>query len=138
MIVNESFARRFFNGRDPVGRRVQLSKTPFTIVGMVKDSKYYSLSEAPQPYFYMAFDQVHNGSGDSGVAVFVRTAGDPRGLVPMLRREMAAIDPKSGGFETMPLADYIGAAWFGPRLAAVVLGVSGASPCCWRPWAFTA
>jgi hypothetical protein len=30
---------------------------PFTIVGMVKDSKYGSLSEAPQPYFFMSFDQ---------------------------------------------------------------------------------
>ena len=40
MIVNESFARRFFDGRDPVGRRVQIYGKPFTIVGMVKDSKY--------------------------------------------------------------------------------------------------
>ena len=40
MIINESFARRFFDGRDPVGRRVQIFGTPFTIVGMVKDSKY--------------------------------------------------------------------------------------------------
>jgi predicted permease len=40
MIVNESFARRFFDGRDPVGRRVQIYGKPFRIVGMVKDSKY--------------------------------------------------------------------------------------------------
>ena len=57
MIVNESFARRFFDGRDPVGRRVQIYGKPFQIVGMAKDSKYYNLSEAPQPYFYMSFDQ---------------------------------------------------------------------------------
>src|SRR5580700_7505909 len=43
MIVNESFARRFFDGRDPVGRRVQIEGgNPLTIVGLVKDSKYYS------------------------------------------------------------------------------------------------
>jgi hypothetical protein len=57
MIVNESFARRFFDGRDPVGRRVQIHGERFTIVGMAKDSKYLSLSEAPQPYFYMSFDR---------------------------------------------------------------------------------
>lgn len=56
MIVNESFARRYFDGRDPVGRRVQVFGKPFQIVGMVKDSKYSKLSEAPQPYFYMSFD----------------------------------------------------------------------------------
>jgi len=66
MIVNESFARRFFDGRDVVGHRVRIRGQLFTIVGMVKDSKYYSLSEAPQPYFYMSFDQVHNGSGENG------------------------------------------------------------------------
>src|SRR3984957_11853892 len=125
MIVNESFARRFFDGRDPVGRRVQIYGQPFTIVGMVKDSKYLSLSEAPQPYFYMSFDQVHYGSGENGVAFYARTDGDARGFVPVLRREMLAIDPNSAGLTAMPLSDYISAAWFGPRLASVFLGVLG-------------
>jgi predicted permease len=125
MIVNESFARRFFDGRDPVGRRVRIYGQPFTIVGMVKDSKYLSLSETPQPYFYMSFDQVHNGSGDGGVALYARTGGDARGFVPVLRREMSAIDPNSAGLTAMPLSDYISAAWFGPRLASLFLGVLG-------------
>jgi putative ABC transport system permease protein len=125
MIVNESFARRFFDGRDPVGRRVRIYGQPFTIVGMVKDSRYYSLSEAPQPYFYMSFDQVHHGSGEGGVALYARTDGDARGFVPVLRREMLAIDPNSAGLTAMPLSDYISAAWFGPRLASLFLGVLG-------------
>jgi predicted permease len=126
MIVNESFARRFFEGRDPVGRRVRIDGKPFTIVGMVKDSKYGSLSEAPQPYFYMSFDQVHDGSGEGGVALYARTQGDARGFVPVLRREMSAIDPNSAGLTAMPLSDYISAAWFGPRMASLFLGVLGA------------
>ncbi len=125
MIVNQSFARRFFEGRDPVGRRVQIHGKPFTIVGMVKDSKYYSLSEAPQPYFYMSFDQVHNGSGENGVALYARTEGDARGFVAVLRHEMSAIDPNSTGLTAMPLSDYISAAWFGPRIASLFLGVLG-------------
>jgi predicted permease len=125
MIVNESFARRFFDGRDPVGHRAQIQGKPFTIVGMVKDSKYNSLSEAPQPYFYMSFDQVHHGSGEGGVALYARTGGDARGFVPVLRREMSAIDPNSAGLTAMPLSDYISAAWFGPRLASLFLGVLG-------------
>jgi len=125
MIVNESFARRFFDGRDPVGHRVQIDHHPFTIVGMVKDSKYLSLSEAPQPYFYMSFDQVHNGSGEGGVAFYARTGGDARGFVPVLRREMSAVDPNSAGLTAMPLSDYISAAWFGPRIASLFLGVLG-------------
>jgi predicted permease len=125
MIVNESFARRFFDGRDPLGRRVHIHGNLFTIVGMVKDSKYRSLAEAPQPYFYMSFDQVHHGSGEGGVALYARTHGDARGFVPVLRREMSAIDPNSAGLTAMPLSDYISAAWFAPRLASLFLGVLG-------------
>jgi predicted permease len=125
MIVNESFARRFYDGRIPVGRRVRIAGNPFTIVGMVKDSKYLSLSEAPQPYFYMSFDQVHDGSGEGGVALYARTGGDARGFVPVLRRAMSAVDPDSAGLTAMPLTDYISAAWFGPRLASLFLGVLG-------------
>ncbi|MDR3703690.1 MAG: ABC transporter permease [Candidatus Sulfopaludibacter sp.] len=125
MIVNESFARRFFDGRDPVGRQVHTNGKPFTIVGMVKDSKYYILSEGPQPYFYMSFDQVHYGSGERGVAVYARTDRDARGLVSVLRHEMSAIDPNSAGLTAMPLSDYISAAWFGPRITSFFLGVLG-------------
>jgi len=125
MIVNETFAERFFDGRVPVGRRVQIYGKPFTIVGMVKDSKYLSLSEAPQPYFYMSFDQVHYGSGENGVAFYARTDRAASGLVPVLRHEMSAIDPNSAGLTAMALSDYISAAWFGPRLASLFLGVLG-------------
>ena len=126
MIVNESFARRFFDSRNPVGRRVQIYGKPFQIVGMVKDSKYYNLSEAPQPYFYMSFDQVHYGSGENGVALYARTERDASDLVPLLHREMAAIDPNAAGLTAMPLSDYISAAWFGPRIASSFLAVLGA------------
>ena len=92
---------------------------------MVKDSKYQSLSEAPEPYFYTSFDQVHFGSGESGVAFYARTDRDARDFVPVLRREMSAIDPNSAGLTAMALSDYISAAWFGPRLASLFLGVLG-------------
>ncbi|HKW97536.1 MAG TPA: ABC transporter permease [Bryobacteraceae bacterium] len=126
MIVNESFARRFFDGRDPVGHRVQIYGKPFQIVGMVKDSKYSKLSEAPQPYFYMSFDQVHYGSGEGGVALYARTDRDARDFVPVLRREMSAIDPNAAGLTAMPLSDYISAAWFESRIASWLLAVLGA------------
>jgi predicted permease len=126
MIVNQSFARRFFGGRDPVGRSVRIGGQPYTIVGMVKDSKYASLSEAPQPYIYTSFDQVHYASGEGGVAFYARTGGDTRGFIPVLRREMSAIDPNSAGLTAMPLSDYISAAWFGPRIASLLLGALGA------------
>lgn len=125
MIVNESFARQFFGGRDPLGHRVWIGDQAFRIVGLAKDSKYASLAESPLPYFYLPFDQAHRGSGDGGVALYARTEGDARGFAGVLRREMSAIDPDSSGLTVMPLTGYIGAAWFAPRMAAVLLGVLG-------------
>jgi len=59
------------------------------------------------------------------VALYARTDGDARGFVSVIRREMLAIDPNSAGLTAMPLSDYISAAWFGPRLASLFLGVLG-------------
>jgi len=44
---------------------------------------------------------------------------------PVLRHEMSAIDPSSAGLTAMPLTDYTPAAWFGPRIASLFLGVLG-------------
>jgi predicted permease len=126
MIVNESFARRFYPGRNPIGRRVNTEGPLRTIVGVVRDSKFVRLDEAPRPFFFLPFEQAHGGSGNQGIAFLVRTSGDPRGAVRLLRREVAALDPQAGGFEAMPLEESIGASWFGLRLATSLLGALGA------------
>ena len=59
------------------------------------------------------------------MALYARTDRDARAFVPVLRREMSAIDPNSAGLTAMPLSDYISAAWFGPRLASLFLAVLG-------------
>jgi predicted permease len=123
IIVNEAFARRYLRSADPVGHRVLRDADRCTIVGMVKDSQVISLTEAPQPFVYLSSDQM--GSGDE-VPFFVRTTGDPRAAIPLMRREIAAIDPKCSGFEAMPLVEYAGAAAFGARLATTLLSVLGA------------
>jgi putative ABC transport system permease protein len=82
-------------------------------------------TKGAKPYFYMSFHQVHYGSGEGLVAVYARTGGDARGFLPVLSREMSAIDPNMAGLTAMPLSEYISAAWFGPRLASMFLGVLG-------------
>src|SRR5262249_16228847 len=57
-IINETFARRYFKGQEPVGHQVQLWGPGRTVVGVVKDIKYRSLAEAPRPYVYLPMQQV--------------------------------------------------------------------------------
>jgi predicted permease len=123
IIVNQSFARRFFAGANPVGRKVRAWGKWFTVVGLVKDSKYYRLAEPPRPYFFASLDQRDT---NKDIDFYVRTAGSPDEALRTLRTEAAAIDPEAGAFEAMPLSDYIGAPLFAQKVAASLLSVLGA------------
>jgi ABC-type antimicrobial peptide transport system permease subunit len=123
MIVNEAFAQRFFAGSPPIGRQVRAFGKSFTVVGVMADSKYYSLTESPRPYFYAPFQQL---GGSRNIAFYIRTQGDPQDAVAAVRREVAAIDPDLSGFDALPLADYIDAPLFGQKTAAGLLTVLGA------------
>jgi predicted permease len=124
MIVNETFARRYFGGGYPIGRKVHGWGEWFTVVGVVKDSKYHTLNEAPRPYFYVAFKQVYRA--DLNVAVYVRAVGDPNQALGTLRREVRAMDPNVSVYDAVPLTEYMSASLFVQRIAAWLLGVLGA------------
>ena len=123
MIVNETFARRYFSGGYPIGRKVHGWGEWFTVVGVAKDSKYHRPNEAPQPYFYVPFKQVYRA--DMGIAVYVRTAGDPNQALSTLRREVRAMDPNVSVYDAMPLTEYISASLMVQKIAASLLGVLG-------------
>jgi len=74
IIVSETFARRFFHDRYPIGRRVNGWGRWFDVIGVAKDSKYESLTEAAKAYFYVPFRQCLRE--DMGIRLFVRTAAE--------------------------------------------------------------
>ena len=123
MIVNRTFARRYFGEGYPIGRRVHGWGNWFTVVGVVKDSKYHTPNESPRPYFYVPFKQVYRA--DLAIAVYVRTAGDPNEAVATLRREVRSMDPNVGVYGAMPLTEFISASLFVQKMAASLLSVLG-------------
>lgn len=128
-IINETFARLFFRGQEPVGRQLRLvgwgwwGSSRLTVVGVVKDIKYRSLGETPPPYFYLPMQQVWNPT--MGLELHVRTVGPPLQILPELRRELRSVDPQVHLFEVFTLSDYIGEAWFAQKIGAALLGVLG-------------
>jgi len=90
-IVNETFVKRFLKGHEVLGHLVSYtSKTAFTIVGVVADSKYTGVREDPIPMAYFPFVQV----GFVGeMQIELRTAGDPYALLPEVRRAIARSAP---------------------------------------------
>jgi predicted permease len=127
MVVNEEFSRHYLAGRNPVGVTVRACGADQTIVGMVKNTKFYSFVQQPRPAFYMPFQQSYGkvGEYDRGIGVFVRSTGDPKLAAPLLRRVVADIDPAIGAYEVMPFEEFIGASVFPQRVAASLLSVLG-------------
>ena len=52
-VVNETMARRYWPGRDPIGATFRFGRGPVTIVGVARDGKYSRLSEEPRNYVYL-------------------------------------------------------------------------------------
>jgi putative ABC transport system permease protein len=91
-VVNEALVRRHFGGRDPIGQHLFLpnaDNVPVEIVGVVGNTKQFGLNADPSPEIFTPFLQ---GSA-TFLYLLVRTGGDPSGLFPAIRREVAAIDP---------------------------------------------
>lgn len=117
-IVNQSFARRFWPGEDPIGKRIRIGDSEREVVGVAHDSKTRSLNDGPAPYFYLPFLQFYQPN----MTLEVRTAGDPTAIVPAVRREIAALDrdlPVQSG--TMEAA--LGLSLLPQRVGATLLGV---------------
>jgi putative ABC transport system permease protein len=93
-IINTRFARLYFPGQNPLGRRIKLgrldSQSPWrTIVGVAPDLAMARRRERGSEGIYLPFSQ----STRSTMSVLLRTAGDPLALAAMVRDEVAAIDP---------------------------------------------
>ncbi len=123
MIVNQAFVQQFFADRNPLGRRVWGWGKWFTVVGVVKDSRYKEINEKPRPFFFVPFRQVYRQ--DRAVAFYVRTAGDPNALIPALRRQVRLLDPRVGVYDAMPLTESMGASLYPVKVAAILLGALG-------------
>jgi predicted permease len=94
VIVNDSFAKKYFGDRDPVGRHLGFggnpgTPTPIEIVGVVRDSKYTGVrDEIPRQVFFPLFED----RTPSAVVVYVRATGDPSAAFGAAQRTMRELD----------------------------------------------
>jgi predicted permease len=118
-IINETVARRFWPGQNPVGRHLTSSRgRTLEVVGVVKNGKYRALNEPPSPFIYLPYQQ---GIWDVNPAIHVRVPGDTRSLVPSVRQAVSSLDPGVQVWASLPLEDYIQAAFLSQRLATTLL-----------------
>jgi putative ABC transport system permease protein len=130
VVINQAMARRFWGNDDPVGRRFRLgSRTPsapwLTVAGVVGDMRQAGLGVAPFPELYMPFTQTHPNWARPRV-LFIRTAGDPSGLVGAVKSQIWSMDKNQTIYAVRTMEEIVDR-WFAPRrFNMLLLGVFAA------------
>jgi predicted permease len=126
VIVNEEFVRRYFGGRDPVGRIIDLpgdsSAVPTEIVGVVSNTKHRTLGEATRAAVYVPLGQRQGAS--RVVFIVARTAADPSALLTPMRRVIGQLDV-STAVEVRTMRSALAFAFLPSRVGAIVVGSLG-------------
>lgn len=89
-LVNASAARILWGDQDPVGRTILLDRDRVQVIGLVADVRRGDLEKPPGPAIYLSHLQP---AGMSVNNLLVRTAGDPREVLPLVRAVMRQLDP---------------------------------------------
>ena len=121
VIINETIARHFWPHESPVSQAIMVNGEKYLVVGVVKDAQYYSNSQPSAPFIYLSFwqqDSLATSPIDS--RTHVRIAGDPGRMLPLIRREIAAVDPDVPISEDRPLKEWLNYS-FQPVLVASTL-----------------
>jgi putative ABC transport system permease protein len=122
-IINETFARRFFGGEDPIGKRFSLGSpegAKTQVIGIVQDGKYAGLNEDPKPFVSRPLWQSDVGA----TSVIVRTEDDPQRLIATVRREIQEMDSHLP-ISSNTLIEKLSLPMLPARIAASLLGGFG-------------
>jgi putative ABC transport system permease protein len=113
IVVNEATARRYWPGQSAVGKRTSRGE----VVGVVRDTREKGLTETPRPAIYLPLLQSYTPQ----LTLHVRSAADPRSLLPGIRSAVHALDPTLPVYSVRTLADEKDGSLYAERLAAALL-----------------
>ena len=122
VIINEAMASRFWPGQNPIGRRFSAGGQTRTVVGVAKTGRYRSLSEPTRCFLYTPYRQ---WPYSHLVGVCVRTTGNPVSMANAVREEFHRLDPGVQIWATLPMTDYIQAAFMTQEAASSLLSLLG-------------
>jgi putative ABC transport system permease protein len=132
-LVNETMARAYWPGRDPIGGRFRMGSRPsqpwVTVVGIVADVRHNGVAAPIKEKFYRPHAQFHRSTGFAPLALclVVKTAGDPLALAAPLRTAVRDIDPGVPVSSVRPMSAIVADSMATPRLAGALLGLFAAA-----------
>ena len=122
VVVNETLARQLWPNEDALGKRLvqvtgHVGDTPFTVVGVVRDTRYRELRNVG-PVAYFAWDQV---GADFPDFVAVRTSRPLPAMLPLLRAASHEANPTIVLWKAQTMDQLLDAPLAQPRLSAMLL-----------------
>jgi len=121
-IVNEEFVRRYLNGADALGRRIQTRAGSFAIVGVARNSAYDAFGEPAQPAVYFSYRDVPWDQGQ----IHLRTrSGNETALTSEARAVLRDLDPMLPLYDVRTFSQHIDRNLFLRRIPARMFAVLG-------------
>jgi putative ABC transport system permease protein len=122
ILINESMARRFWPGEQPVGRRLQIGGDDWReVVGLVADVKHSSLARDPVAEMYVPYSQSNSPWRD--MTLVIRTTADPAGMATAASAAVHAIDPNLPVFNVRTMEKLVEASLSRPRFQMLLLTI---------------
>jgi predicted permease len=100
LIVDQTAAKHYWPGQDPLGKRLRVWGRLFTVVGVVRNSTHTFVNESPEPMVYMSFFQTGYET-----MVQVKTQGNPLDLAPAVENAIREIDTRLPVFDVRPMRE---------------------------------
>jgi predicted permease len=142
LVVNESFAARYFGG-DVMGRRISFGGNPataqwWTIVGVARDVRHFAIRAGEgagpdpttmpdAPAAYMPYAQSFSQFAPAQMSVVARTLGEPLALAPDVRATLGRLDPSLAASRILPLEALVDTALARDRFVTVLLALFAAT-----------
>ncbi len=124
-IVNETLARRFFPGQDPVGQRFQWGdRDLFTIIGVADDVHIDALDADPQPMVYNDMFQVESGAS-SRTAFILRSSQPEQALLSAVKQQLGSLDKGLPLYDTTSLSSLVSESLAQRRFTIILIGSFG-------------
>jgi predicted permease len=120
-VINETLARQFFPGQDPIGQRFQWGNRDYMVIGVAADVHISALDTDPQPMIYYSMFQVE--MGNSGRTAFVlRSNAGSEGLFSEVQKQIWAVDKDLPLYHTSTLATLVSDSLAQRRFTLLLLG----------------